>query len=313
MEYSFKANGILASLEKFSTLEKFGTLFGLKLAFLIFGAAEEMSKCLQAKDTSVQEGLSAVNAVSLFYRRQRSDGAFNLMYDGVVKTAEELRIGQPQLPRYRRPPARLDDGSHPHCFASPRDYYRQVYFEAFDLLLRELEDRFNQKDALAPVLALESLLILAANGENYESELQAVEDSFYANDIDVTRLKRQLAILTDVVKEFNPVIRKVTSIRTVSDAMNANSTCKLMLSEVHKLLRLYWTVPITSSTSERTFSVLKRLLTYLRSAMTEKRLNNCMLLHVHKDLTDQLDILEVANSFISVNLERKKYFGSFAP
>ena len=54
--------------------------------------------------------------------------------------------------------------------------------------------------------------------------------------------------------------------------MNVNKTYKLILSEVRKLPCLYLIVPITSSTCERTFSVLKRLLTYLRSTMTEKQL-----------------------------------------
>jgi len=265
---------------------------------------------LQSKDTSLQEGLSAANLASAFYRRQRRDEAFNLFYDGVVKVAEDLAIGQPQLPRYRRPPARKDDGSRPHHFSIPRDYYRQLYFQACDLLLRELDDRFNQ-DELAPVLALESLLIKAGNGENYDNELQSVEDSCYANDVNFSALKRQLPLLVDVVKALKPTIHKVTSVRALCEAMNVNKTYKLMLSEVHKLLCLYLTVPITSSTCERTFSVLKRLLTYLRSTMTEKRLNNCLLLHVHKDLTDKLNLLEVANEFISVNSDRKKYFGFF--
>ena len=47
--------------------------------------------------------------------------------------------------------------------------------------------------------------------------------------------------------------------------------------------------------------------------MTEKRLNNCVLLHVHKDLTDQLDIIDVAKEFISVNTDRSRQFGSFSP
>jgi len=44
---------------------------------------------------------------------------------------------------------------------------------------------------------------------------------------------------------------------------------KSILSEAHKQLRLYLTVPITTATSERTFSALHVLL-YLRSTMTEK-------------------------------------------
>lgn len=98
----------------------------------------------------------------------------------------------------------------------------------------------------------------------------------------MTSTSRHLSLLVDVIKEACPEVKKVTSVQTVCDAMNTKETYTSVLSEVHKLLRLYLTIPVTSSTAERTFSVLKRLLTYLRSTMTEKRLNNCMLLHVHK-------------------------------
>ena len=84
-----------------------------------------------------------------------------------------------------------------------------------------------------------------------------------------------------------------------------------MLSEVHNVMRLYLTVPMTSATSERTFSALKRVFMYLRSSMTEKRLNNCLLLQVHKDLLDTCDVGEVAKEIISAKEECRKYFGTF--
>jgi hypothetical protein len=71
------------------------------------------------------------------------------------------------------------------------------------------------------------------------------------------------------------------------------------------------TIPITSATSERTFSALRHLLTYLRSTMTEKRLNNCLLLHVHKSYTDAVDLTLVAKEFIHRQDDRVKYFGNF--
>ena len=84
------------------------------------------------------------------------------------------------------------------------------------------------------------------------------------------------------------------------DAMNMSIAYKSMLSEVHKLLRLYLTVPVTS-TSERTFLAMKRLLTYVRSTMTEKRLNICTL-HVHKDLTDQLNVTNIAKDLFQLTV-----------
>ena len=75
--------------------------------------------------------------------------------------------------------------------------------------------------------------------------------------------------------------------------MNSQVVYKSMLSEVH---RLYLTVPITS-TFEGSFSALKVVNTYLHSSMSEQRLNNCLLLHIHKDLTDSCDMEKVAKDY----------------
>ena len=99
--------------------------------------------------------------------------------------------------------------------------------------MQELSERLDQKEFLPQVLSLESLLIKAANGESYDEILHVVEQTRYAPDIDFTKLKRHLPILVDAVKQG--FVKKVTTICTICDA---NPTFKLILSEVHKLLRL---------------------------------------------------------------------------
>lgn len=84
-----------------------------------------------------------------------------------------------------------------------------------------------------------------------------------------------------------------------------------MFSEIHNLLRLYLTIPITTATSERAFSRLQRVLTYLCSSMTEQRLKHCIILHTRKHLTDSINLAEIGNEFISSNSERKHYFGLY--
>ena len=56
---------------------------------------------------------------------------------------------------------------------------------------------------------------------------------------------------------------------------------------------------------------MKWVLTYLRTRMTEERLNNYLLMHIHKNLADTLNIKDIAEEFISGNVERKTYFGTF--
>ena len=67
---------------------------------------------------------------------------------------------------------------------------------------------------------------------------------------------------------------------------------------------------VTTTTSERAFSVLRWLLTYLHSTMTEKGLNNCFFLHVHKDITDTLELTDIPKQFTAMHPERKKYIGT---
>ena len=76
-------------------------------------------------------------------------------------------------------------------------------------------------------------------------------------DINFDQLQRQLPIVVDLAL---PNVNKVTSIWAICDAVNTQIVYKSMLSEVHHPLKLYLTVPITSATSERTFSALKEFL-----------------------------------------------------
>ena len=45
--------------------------------------------------------------------------------------------------------------------------------------------------------------------------------------------------------------------------------------------------------------------------MTDKRLNNLMILHVHKEKTDKMNLIEVANKFVEWKDNRNQIFGKF--
>ena len=49
------------------------------------------------------------------------------------------------------------------------------------------------------------------------------------------------------------------------------------------------TMPVASATAKRSFSVLKRLETYIRSTMRNDRLSALGLMHIHRDFTVNLD------------------------
>ena len=67
-----------------------------------------------------------------------------------------------------------------------------------------------------------------------------------------------------------------------------DSSSRKLLSEISILGKLLLVMAVTNAVSERSFSDLKRVKTYLRSTTGDSRLNHLMMLHVHKDRTNAL-------------------------
>ena len=45
--------------------------------------------------------------------------------------------------------------------------------------------------------------------------------------------------------------------------------------------------------------------------MTEERLNNCLLVHVYKEIAEELDLEVISRDFVRADDARKKHFGCF--
>ena len=56
---------------------------------------------------------------------------------------------------------------------------------------------------------------------------------------------------------------------------------------------------------------MRRLYTYVRTNMSQNRLNNTMVLHVHKEKLDGLSMVDVANYFVEGSEHRMGIFGKF--
>lgn len=102
----------------------------------------------------------------------------------------------------------------------------------------------------------------------------------------------------------------MTSVRSLTELLTSSTFAKNLCLEIYTLCIIYLTVPMTSATGERSFSTMRRIKTYLRQTMGQQRLNDLMLLHIHKQQTDQIDLKTVVQSFVSVNEERSRYFGN---
>ncbi len=71
------------------------------------------------------------------------------------------------------------------------------------------------------------------------------------------------------------------------------------------LLKIFATIPVTTATGERSFSSLKFIKNYLRSTMTESRLNGLAQLFINRDI--KLDYNKVIDCFGGAHNRRLKF------
>lgn len=71
---------------------------------------------------------------------------------------------------------------------------------------------------------------------------------------------------------------------------------------VHRLLLIGYTLPISSAEPERSFSLMNRIKTCTRSIMTEQRLSDLTIIAVH--YSERIPVEEVCKAFIQEHPRR---------
>ena len=75
----------------------------------------------------------------------------------------------------------------------------------------------------------------------------------------------------------------------------------------YHLVYIMLTMPVTSTTAERSFSVLRRLKTYVRTTMNNDRLSSLALMHIHRDFSVDL-VVKVMEKFVSAKTRSENRF-----
>ena len=82
-----------------------------------------------------------------------------------------------------------------------------------------------------------------------------------------------------------------------------------LISEVMTIAKLILIKPATTASGERSFSMARRIKTWLRSRMYRTRFNGLSLLNAHENFCDNLHLLTIANDFVTKSSARLFIFG----
>ena len=164
-------------------------------------------------------------------RRQRNDDAFEKFYE-LVETETKDLTEEPVLPRRKKIPKRTVEESDCYNHETPKEYFRQRYFELLDIISNEISRRFDQKN-FSVVAEIEQTILSAGNGQ--EVIIPEAVRSLCKVDLNMVRLSNHLSMRPDIIKSYGEAtgtpIKKVTSVRTVCQAMNEIPGAKSLCSE----------------------------------------------------------------------------------
>ena len=279
----------------------FNFYFGSSLALYSFYATltTSASHCKQKTCQQQKDRLLQLRQNSTLKAMRNDDG----FWQRVTTMAKNLDIPDPELPHRRKSPCWHDDGCAPAFPLTVKDHYRAICFEALDLITFCIDDRFNQQ-GYKMYEKVEMLLLKAAASKPYVEELKHVL-TFYGDDFDPLQLSTQLEVLSNYFSSKDKVV-----LSDIIEFFQTSSSGQLeLLSQVTKLVSLLLVMPATNAESERSFSAVRQIKSYLRSTMSQQQLNHLMVLHVHSVHTDRLNLVDVANEFIADNKHRRQVFG----
>lgn len=247
----------------------------------VFKQTLPLAKKLQTENMDILQANDLVKATtsSLAEVREKGEEHFKKLFKKCSEMASEMccEIKKPRITssQKHRPNQTTE---------TVEDYYRIAIFLPFlDFVLSEMKNRF--PDGLLNQIGQLQKLVLLPIQDGYEEDVLAGA-VFYKNDLpNYDALEGELMIWKHLRK-------------SCSDQSHASTyQSSVDLPNIRTLLQILYTLPITSSTAERSFSTLRRLKTYLRSTMTEERLNGLALLNIHKDIAMHLQAEDVVNIF----------------
>ena len=129
---------------------------------------------------------------------------------------------------------------------------------------------------------IEKLLLSVVAAEVIQDTMISSVYTFYKNDISsVEDLQFEIQMLKRVVKSEKLTVSSITSF--ISMYKSLAKEVRDMLPSVTRLVTILLVVEVSGASAEQSFSVLRRLKTWLKSTMTQSRLTQLSILAIEKD------------------------------
>ena len=83
----------------------------------------------------------------------------------------------------------------------------------------------------------------------------------------------------------------------IINTLKALVPVKSFYPNLNYLFEIFAILPVTIATAERSFSAMKRIKTTPRNSISDKRLSDLAMIHIHRDTSTNLNVENIVNMF----------------
>ncbi|XP_050908176.1 uncharacterized protein LOC127121782 [Lathyrus oleraceus] len=286
-------------------LGDFEFLMAIIIWFEILSAINFVSKLLQENDMLIDVAMQKIKGLISYFEGYRETGFYKVLINA-KEIAVELNIApifsQRRIIKRKR---QFDENLNiPSVELSEEESFRVNYFlYLVDQVVVSLNKRFEQYQEYESIFGflftshkLQSLddAALKSCCTNFEQALKHNEQS----DIDENEFFAELKLLREMLHE--ETIRP-TDILLFLKGLDCFPNTVIAY-------RILLTIPVIVASAERSFSKLKLLKTYLRSTMSQERLNGLALIAIENDILETIKYEDLVDDFASKSVRRKVLF-----
>ncbi|XP_074302386.1 uncharacterized protein LOC141633942 [Silene latifolia] len=266
-----------------------------------------VSKHLQSKSMLIDIAIKEMKGLITFFEEFREIGLENAIEEA-KKIAIELNIN-PVFPQRRviRRKRQFDENQHDQSELrnqSPEESFRVNYFLFIvDQAISSLKWRFEKYQDFENVFGFlfTSERLLSMEDGRLQVCCNGLEDALKKGeqfDIDGNELYMELKFLRGLLPK-----EKLGPGEMLSFLKNFSCFPNVVIA-----YRIVLTIPVTVASAERSFSKLKLLKSYLRSTMSQERLNGLALIAIENEILEQIEYKDMINEFASQNARRINIF-----
>ena len=262
-------------------------LVALHIISIYSNLLEPVVNILQGTQINISDVQTHMSNLIKMFKAHRTDATnkFKEIFEIIKNIASELQI---EISVHRRCSHQKHRANYNTI--NSEDFYRQsIYIPYLDSIINSLESRFpSNLNTGHKLYKLHPRIIKNMSKVDLDVFAKEISD-FYS----ISGFCEQLETW-----QFFWLNNKNVNI----DNINYNELCSeyvLFYPAIKQALQIFLSLPSTTCSVERSFSTLRRVKTWLRSTMSEDRLNGLCMLSVHKHLVKSLEnfVDEVINKF----------------